>query len=82
MARLERIVAKKAFYLACDDAATLSAARRADGKKTRYDLFYEAAGFGVGPRLGRMIASIIILPKLRKPPTKRSPKRRGTKRSR
>jgi hypothetical protein len=82
MARLERIVAKKAFVLTCDDSGTISATRRTGGKKSRYDLFYEAAGFGTGPRLGRMIASIIILPKLRKPPTRRSPKRRGTKRSR
>lgn len=77
MARLARI-ATKAFNLECDSKITRGSLS-AGGKKTRYDLLYEAAGFGPGPRLGRLVAQFIILPK---PRAKRSPKRRGTRRSR
>jgi hypothetical protein len=62
MARLDGLGGFKSFNIDC--------------KSSRYDKLADAAGFDMGPRLGRMVASLIILPKKRSAKRKTAAKKR------
>ena len=63
MARLDGLGGFKTFNIDCDSA--------------RYNKLADAAGFDMAPRLGRMVASLIILPKKRRARKKAAKKRRS-----
>ena len=62
MARLDGLGGFKTFNIDCDSA--------------RYNKLADAAGFEMGPRLGRMVANLIILPKKRRARRKKAAKKR------